>query len=165
MKCFYHVDRDAVGTCQYCGKSLCRECASQYSPLSCEDCHRKMVAKSINEREQRKQKAIGISTKELIKILVVGAIFAAIFSYIGLFNNEYEPVKGIISGIVFGFGFPFGWRALKFIPFFYSLSADNLYIAFLLNFFKVILAIIIGVPAAVIQLFITIRNLVIAKRM
>ena len=27
MKCFYHQDRDAVGTCKSCGKGLCPECA------------------------------------------------------------------------------------------------------------------------------------------
>jgi hypothetical protein len=26
MKCFYHVDRDAVGTCSQCSKAACREC-------------------------------------------------------------------------------------------------------------------------------------------
>ncbi|MHB9110955.1 MAG: hypothetical protein ACYDCO_28190 [Armatimonadota bacterium] len=27
MKCFYHQDHDAVGTCKSCGKCLCPECA------------------------------------------------------------------------------------------------------------------------------------------
>lgn len=27
MKCFYHHDRDAVGTCKSCGKGVCPECA------------------------------------------------------------------------------------------------------------------------------------------
>jgi hypothetical protein len=27
MRCFYHDDREAVGTCKSCGKGLCRECA------------------------------------------------------------------------------------------------------------------------------------------
>jgi hypothetical protein len=27
MKCFYHDDSEAVGTCKSCGKGLCRECA------------------------------------------------------------------------------------------------------------------------------------------
>ena len=27
MRCFYHEDREAVGTCKSCGKGLCRECA------------------------------------------------------------------------------------------------------------------------------------------
>jgi len=27
MRCFYHQDREAVGTCKSCGKGLCPECA------------------------------------------------------------------------------------------------------------------------------------------
>jgi hypothetical protein len=27
MKCYYHHDRDAVGTCKSCQKGLCQECA------------------------------------------------------------------------------------------------------------------------------------------
>jgi hypothetical protein len=27
MRCFYHEDREAVGSCKSCGKGLCRECA------------------------------------------------------------------------------------------------------------------------------------------
>lgn len=28
MRCFYHQDKDAVGTCKSCGKGLCAECAA-----------------------------------------------------------------------------------------------------------------------------------------
>jgi len=27
MRCFYHEDKEAVGTCKSCGKGLCRDCA------------------------------------------------------------------------------------------------------------------------------------------
>jgi hypothetical protein len=27
MRCYYHEDKEAVGTCKSCGKGLCRECA------------------------------------------------------------------------------------------------------------------------------------------
>jgi hypothetical protein len=27
MRCYYHQDREAVGTCKSCGKGLCSECA------------------------------------------------------------------------------------------------------------------------------------------
>lgn len=26
MKCYYHRDRDAIGTCKSCGRGLCDEC-------------------------------------------------------------------------------------------------------------------------------------------
>lgn len=28
MRCFYHQDKDAVGSCKSCGKGLCAECAA-----------------------------------------------------------------------------------------------------------------------------------------
>ena len=27
VRCFYHIDRDAVGSCKSCGKGLCPDCA------------------------------------------------------------------------------------------------------------------------------------------
>jgi len=27
MKCFYHAESDAVGTCKYCHKGICKQCA------------------------------------------------------------------------------------------------------------------------------------------
>ncbi len=27
MRCFYHEDREAVGSCKSCGKGVCRDCA------------------------------------------------------------------------------------------------------------------------------------------
>ncbi len=31
MKCFNHAEADAVAACVYCGKGLCRECATRQS--------------------------------------------------------------------------------------------------------------------------------------
>src|SRR5262245_7896203 len=28
MRCFYHNERDAIGTCKSCGKGICHECAA-----------------------------------------------------------------------------------------------------------------------------------------
>lgn len=172
MKCYYHVDREAVGTCQTCGKSLCKECASVYSPLTCEDCHRQMVAKSVNERERNKQKALTSSKKEIVKSIIIGLIFALLFSYIMFVDHnastftlrELEPVNVALT-LYTGFGFPFGWRALKFIPFFYGTHSDSIYTAVLLNFAKVFLALLVGMPALIIQAFILAKNFIVAKKM
>jgi hypothetical protein len=31
MRCFYHHDKEAVGSCKSCGKGLCPECAVGHS--------------------------------------------------------------------------------------------------------------------------------------
>ena len=36
MRCFYHEDKEAVGTCKSCGRGVCRECAVELSKgLAC----------------------------------------------------------------------------------------------------------------------------------
>ena len=36
MRCFYHQDKEAVGSCKSCGKGLCPECATDLSKgLAC----------------------------------------------------------------------------------------------------------------------------------
>lgn len=50
MKCAGHIDLDAVGTCNICGKGLCQECAATFTPPLCGGCalsHNKGVAKSF----------------------------------------------------------------------------------------------------------------------
>lgn len=50
MNCADHVDINAVGTCNSCGKGLCPECVSIFTPPSCTGCalaHNKGVAKSF----------------------------------------------------------------------------------------------------------------------
>jgi len=38
MKCFYHLQADAVGTCKNCPRALCRECAVVVeNGLACQD--------------------------------------------------------------------------------------------------------------------------------
>lgn len=39
MKCYYHPNRDAVGTCSQCGKAACRDCIEDIGgALLCKDC-------------------------------------------------------------------------------------------------------------------------------
>ncbi len=38
MKCFNHPEREAVATCQKCGKGLCKECAEKHTPCLCDSC-------------------------------------------------------------------------------------------------------------------------------
>ena len=67
MKCFNHEDREAVATCQHCGKALCKACASKYTPCLCDECfqalqeeaHAQRVAAAEGRRQSRlEQKAL-----------------------------------------------------------------------------------------------------------
>lgn len=50
MKCAGHNDLDAVGTCNSCGRGLCTECVSVFTPPLCGHCalaHNRGVAKTF----------------------------------------------------------------------------------------------------------------------
>ena len=142
MKCFYHEDRDAVATCQGCGKGLCKECASAHRPCYCPECwddmQLKIQAKRWASNEVSKQMNIH---QKLVKIdeykeenkkiliclglgfaLVIAFILFRYFAFGGLFELENQPTTtgkimsflafNIIAGSLL-FMIPFGWRVLK----------------------------------------------------
>ncbi|MCX9158036.1 hypothetical protein OPU71_18090 [Niveibacterium sp. 24ML] len=50
MKCAQHVELDAVGTCNSCGRGLCSDCAAVFTPPLCGACasaHNKGIAKTL----------------------------------------------------------------------------------------------------------------------
>lgn len=50
MKCAQHVDQEAVGTCNSCGRGLCPECVSTFNPPTCGNCalaHNQGIARSF----------------------------------------------------------------------------------------------------------------------
>lgn len=164
MKCYFHEDREAVGTCQSCGKSLCKECASRYTPLTCEDCHREMVARSINEREKAIQENLVNTKYNLIKTLGVGCIFGAAFVALMFWSKETDVTQYILA-FIFGVGFPFGWNATKAFPIFISNGEmSNFFTAILLNILKVIIACFVGVPVFIFKIVVAIKDFVVARK-
>lgn len=110
MKCFYHEDRDAVATCQKCGKSLCKECTMKYKPIICEDCHQEEVREQEEELEQyrlEKKQEQENKNKSIRTKCIIGMFFAFFDFVIGSLNG---PLIGFLSAL-FGFGIPFGFPA------------------------------------------------------
>lgn len=97
MKCAYHNDKDAVATCNICGKTLCSACASVINPPQCIGCYREgLVSRMYAARR-------ALITDILLGIAV--AIFLPVLmSWLGD-NNTY----GLVVRLLF-FGAPFGWR-------------------------------------------------------
>jgi hypothetical protein len=88
MKCFYHAEKDAVGTCSQCGKAACRDCIQDVGgALLCKGC---MVLKLQAHAERKEAKAAVIQlTREAAgrkirtsKILFV--VIAALAFLIGI---------------------------------------------------------------------------------
>ena len=86
MKCYYHSDRDAVGTCKSCGKGLCPECAVDLGKgLACRDrCEVdanaviELIEQNIRmspKADQAMNAALGIRARAAMFNLVIGAVF------------------------------------------------------------------------------------------
>lgn len=78
MRCFYHQDRDAVGSCKSCGKGLCPECAVDLGKgLACRtQCE--AAVRTLNELIDRNVR-LGPTTETMIRragsTRVAGTVF------------------------------------------------------------------------------------------
>ncbi len=106
MKCFYHVNEDAVGQCVDCGKFLCRECASKYKPVLCDDCYNNRIEMQNREKEEQerynqqlKQQEISSTlenARQVVKIYdkakIWGIIIGLLITFAFAFENQIGPV-------------------------------------------------------------------------
>ena len=168
MKCFYHEDRDAVATCQGCGKGLCKECASAHRPCYCPECWddmqlkiqaKKWASNEVSKQMNIHQKLVKIDEykEENKKILIcLGLGFALVIAFIlfryfafgGLFELENQPTTtgkimsflafNIIAGSLL-FMIPFGWRVLKDY-----LDPDNIVLFWATILIRIVLSSAIG---------------------
>ena len=127
MKCYYHEDREAVATCQHCGKALCKACASLYTPCLCEECaqllRNQQAEQARSAEESRRQKyldALVDTRSEFLRTCVYGVITALILGSI-------FP-RGSLSGLELAlfstmfFFIPFGWKLITYLQSFLPLT-------------------------------------------
>jgi hypothetical protein len=94
MKCAGHIDLDAVGTCNICGKGLCPECVSTFTPPLCGDC-----ALAHNK---------GIATSLWMHLAMMGGLFVVAL----VFLAGKVPVPSAIGYALLAAFFPSGWSFL-----------------------------------------------------
>lgn len=86
LKCFYHHDRDALGTCKACGKGLCADCLEDFDKgLACrgrceEDVRRLLEYIDYSVRSYVEATRVGRAWFFLMAtvLIVLGAILLAI---------------------------------------------------------------------------------------
>ncbi len=162
MKCFNHEERDAVATCQKCGKGLCKECASKHTPCLCDMCFTAIQAEqqqraqtAENQRRQKYVNALVDTRSEFIKTCVLGIICGVIAAL--LINNTNEGGDVIISGFLYFFFVPFGWKLLTYIQSKFPVTVFGTFLFWIIwCVFKIVISIFVGVPAFIYQLFKTI---------
>ena len=102
MRCFYHPDSDAVGSCKACSKGLCSECAADLGEgLACRGQHEDLVAE-LNTLINRNSKAQLAAARGGILLL------PAFFTFMGmlLVGTDLYRGRGLLSfGVLMGFGF------------------------------------------------------------
>ena len=164
MKCFNHTERDAVATCQKCGKGLCRECAEKHTPCMCDTCaaqvKQNQQQQAQNKEEQRKQKykdALVDTRSEFIKTTVIGIIVGILFAWYMKNDNAELGVAYSVRYFVLGLFVPFGWKFLTYLQSFFPLSIFGTFWFWIIyGIIKLVLSIIVGIPAFIYQLVKTI---------
>ena len=118
MRCFYHQDREAIGSCKSCGKGLCPECAVDLGKgLACRGrCeadaqaviqlieqnvrHMEVVERALQGRRSVLQQNTSTRYATGLFLAVAGAIFS-IFGAADLENFAFAFALGIAC-LIFG---------------------------------------------------------------
>jgi hypothetical protein len=111
MKCFYHQDRDAVGSCKSCGKGLCAECAIDLGKgLACRDrCEEEVeaVIALVAENIRMLGKSPALLQTSRRSYLWTGAysiVIGAVFLAWGLSTEPRLDFVVVIGGVGLAFG-------------------------------------------------------------
>lgn len=164
MKCFNHTEREAVATCQRCGKGLCRECAEKHMPCLCDTCaiqiqkDQQQQAQSKEEQRKQKYKAALVDTRgEFIKTSVTGVIIGILWVWFMKSEHSDFTVSECALDFFMGFCIPFGWKVLTYLQSFIPLFLiGTWWFWFIYVMVKAFLSIFVGIPAFIFQLVKTI---------
>lgn len=146
MKCAGHIDLDAVGTCNHCGRGLCSECAAIFSPPLCDHC-----ALAHNQ---------GVATSFWTQLAVMVVLFVAVLAF--LVSNAAPWTSALGYAAMAGF-FPPGWC---FLGRYFSPSGNYMFAAARWTnlVLHVVVAALIGVIVGPIYLFKAWNELKIVKK-
>jgi hypothetical protein len=112
MKCFNHIDREAVGQCKNCGKGLCKDCFQQNGGVCNECLHDANSASFEDKYNQLLNDLIRYRTKLYMKLfggLILGVAIA--IAFVVLNGLDFETYWPILLGIALA---PVGFFAMNF---------------------------------------------------
>ena len=173
MGCFEHPEKTVVATCAKCGKFMCRECAEKNESKLCDSCEAERVKKEKENLAQRKEQLksdskdhLKMTQKQLIGQLVKTGIGAAIGLFVGLEAGSFGMV--ILYMYMFG-GFPWGWSFVKNAIdtgdwAWFAVIFNNVWLLIFGIFFKLALAMLIGLVAMPIGIFRAVKDFKEAKK-
>ncbi len=165
MKCFNHPEREAVATCQKCGKGLCRECAEKHMPCLCDTCaaqiqkDQQQEAKTKEDQRKQKYKDALVDTRgEFIKTAVIGILVGIVgVWWMATQENAIDGFGDYVGYFFVAFCIPFGWKFFTYLQSFIPIFLIGTWWFWLIYIgVKAILSILAGVPAFIYQLVKTI---------
>ena len=116
MKCFNHIDRDAVGQCTACGKGLCKECFTKNNGV-CDDCIRAEKKADFEDLALDLYGDFKEYRKSIKKAIIWSIVFGVIF--VGVAAFFLIPEMGLngrtLLILLAVFGFPFGFNTLTHV--------------------------------------------------
>src|SRR5438093_7301260 len=111
MRCFYHQDREAVGSCKSCGKGLCPECAADIGKGlacrgRCEEDVRALVALIDRNIQLSPQttRLLESGRKTRSSAAIFNLITGAVFIAWGLTDMERFSFIAILGGCFLAYG-------------------------------------------------------------
>jgi hypothetical protein len=101
MKCFNHPQTDAVGSCKYCCRGVCAECAKNSGVgLVCSDACASEV-KALHALVERNKKVYAFAPKTHSRQAIFLALMAVVFIGFGLYSElRFMSAYLIAFGIV-----------------------------------------------------------------
>lgn len=149
MKCFVHVERDAVGTCQTCGKTLCQECAMKYTPCTCDGC----IVLQENDKRAKYKNSLVNSVQEFYTTLFMGVVVGLGACWLLANGDSHVDFFTYVLSFFWMATVPFGWKMLSFFQSFFPLMIiGTIWFWVIWTAIKFGLCLYIGPVAFVIQL-------------
>jgi hypothetical protein len=88
VRCFNHLDREAVAACKACSKGLCPECAVDLGHgIACRGTHEVSV-NALNEMTTRASRVQAVNTKGRFTAPAFYAVMGSLFLCWGLYHNR-----------------------------------------------------------------------------
>jgi len=151
MKCYFHEIADAVASCLHCGKALCKECASLYSPCACPECYARSRVDTALQQEEAKKSALISTNFDFLIAILKGTVSAVVATFI-ISKLVNEPISIDFLGVAVMFFFlPFGWAVItnfeRWLPVFFL--SGWFFLIYLMC--KICFSIFLGIPCFLFQ--------------
>lgn len=158
MKCFYHEEKDAVATCQVCGKSLCKACAEKYTPCMCYECAKQKMIDDENQKKENKKLDLVDTKQEFIAAVVKGLLLDVVYvvlMYIISGDLDLDP-----SILLLLFFVPYGWPVAALMSW-----TDSMFLNLFILAIKLAVSFIVGVPVMIFTVIKFVMRLINNKNM